>query len=159
MHSRACVLVALLSFFFIPVALAQTAETMPYLNPRLSTEQRVDDLISRMSFTNASGWFIVDWSRPYAVTTFCLITIFIMVGYFVIWFYWEGHNWARIVVLLTSVVCLYNLRYFSHGRIAVRLMIGSEALLAMFLLFWLNTPNVRSFFRAPEEPASLADTD
>jgi hypothetical protein len=82
-----------------------------------------------------------------------------MVGYFVICFYWEGHNWARILVLLTSVLCLYNLRYFSHGRIAVRLMIGSEAALAVFLLFWLNTPNVKSFFRVPEKPASSPDPD
>src|SRR5579863_3006482 len=52
-----------------------------------------------MSFTNAMGWFIVDWSRPYAVTTFCLFTFFIMVGYAVIWFYWQGHNWARILIL------------------------------------------------------------
>src|SRR5258706_5908679 len=112
-----------------------------------------------MSFTNAFGWLIVDWSRPYAVTTFCLFTIFIMVGYFVIWFYWEGHNWARNLVLLTSVLCLYNLRHFSHGRIAVRLMIGSEALLAVFLLFLLNTRNVMAFFRATGKPANLADTD
>jgi hypothetical protein len=112
-----------------------------------------------MSITNAFGWFIVDWSRPYAITTFCLFTIIIMAGYFVIWLYWEGHNWARILVLLTCVLCLYNLRYFSHGRMVVRLMIGSEALLAVFLLFWLNTPKVKAFFRAPEKSASTADTD
>ena len=58
MHSRACVLVALLSFFFIPVALAQTAETMPYLNPRLSTEQRVDDLISRMTLDEKASQLV-----------------------------------------------------------------------------------------------------
>jgi hypothetical protein len=82
-----------------------------------------------------------------------------MIGYFVIWLYWEGHNWARILILLTSVLCLYNLRYFSHARIAVRFMIGSEALLAVFLLFWLNTPKVKSFFHAAEKPARLSDPD
>ena len=58
MHSRACVLVALLSLFFIPVALAQTAETMPYLNPGLSTEQRVDDLISRMTLDEKASQLV-----------------------------------------------------------------------------------------------------
>ena len=58
MHSRACVLVALLSLFFIPVALAQTAETMPYLNPGLSTEQRVDDLISRMTLEEKASQLV-----------------------------------------------------------------------------------------------------
>ena len=131
-------------------------------SPEMDAYQRPKGLTATavlMSFTNALGWFIVDCSRPYAVTTFCLFTFFIMIGYFVIWFYWEGHNWARILVLLTSVLCLYNLRYFFHPRIAVRLMIGSEALLAVFLLFWLNTPKVKSFFRAAEKPATFPDPD
>jgi len=143
---------------------AVTGLMVPSKNPSVSIvicSPEMDDAYHRpkgltetavlMSFTNALGWFIVDWSRPYAVTTFCLFTIFIMVGYFVIWFYWEGHNWARVLVLLTSLLCLYNLRYFSRGRIATRVMIGSEAALAVFLLIWLNTPPVRSFFRAPEK--------
>ena len=67
-----------------------------YQRPKGRTETAV-----LMSFTNALGWFIVDWSRPYAVTTFCLFTILIIVGYLVIWFYWQGHNWARVLVLLT----------------------------------------------------------
>jgi hypothetical protein len=48
-----------------------------------------------MSVTNAMGWLIVDWSKPHAATTFVLFTIFILVGYLVIWFYWQGRNWAR----------------------------------------------------------------
>jgi len=108
-----------------------------------------------MSLTNALGWFNVDWSNPHAEITFCLFTIFILVGYFVIWFYWRGRNWARILVLLTSLLCLYNLRYFFRGGIIERVMIGSEAVLAVFLLFWLNSPNVKAFFRAPKN-ANLA---
>ena len=33
-----------------------------------------------MSLTNALGWFIVDWSRPHAATTFWLFTIFILIS-------------------------------------------------------------------------------
>jgi hypothetical protein len=95
------------------------------------------------------GLFTVDWSNPHAPTTFWLFTIFILVGYFVIWFYWRGRNWARILALLTSLLCLYNLRYFLRGGIIDRVMIGSEAALAVFLLFWLNSPKVKAFFRAP----------
>jgi hypothetical protein len=103
-----------------------------------------------MSLTNALGWLIVDWSKPHAATTFWLFTILILVGYLVIWFYWKGRNWARILVLLTSLLCLYNLRYFLRGGIIEQVMIGSEAVLAVFLLFWLNSRNVKSFFRAPK---------
>jgi hypothetical protein len=49
-----------------------------------------------MSVTNAMGWLIIDWSKSNASTTFVLFTIFILVGYLVIWFYWKGQNWARI---------------------------------------------------------------
>lgn len=100
-----------------------------------------------MALTNALGWLIVDWSNPHAATTFSIFTIFILVGYFVIWFYWKGRNWARILVLLTSVLSLFNLRYLFRSGIIERVMIGSEAVLAVFLLFWLNSPNVKSFFR------------
>ncbi len=39
----------------------------------------------------------------------------------------------------------------------MQLMIGTEAALAVFLLFWLNTPKVRSFFHSPKESVSLSD--
>jgi len=119
--------------------------------PKMDAYQRPKGLTETavlMSLTNALGWLIVDWSNPHAATTFWLFTIFILAGYFVIWFYWRGRNWARILVLLTSLLCLYNLRYFLRGGSIERVMIGSEAVLAVFLLFWLNSRNVKSFFRA-----------
>jgi len=104
-----------------------------------------------MSLTNALGWLIVDWSKPHARATFALFTVFILVGYFVIWFYWQGHNWARILVLLTSLLCIYNLRSFSRVGTIERVMIGTEAVVAVFLLFWLNNQSVKSFFHARQE--------
>lgn len=103
-----------------------------------------------MSMTNALGWLIVDWSKPHAAMIFSLFTVFIMAGYVVIWFYWKGHKSARILVLLASLLCLYNLRYFLHSGIIEQVMIGAEAVLAGFLLFWLNSRLVKSFFRAPQ---------
>jgi hypothetical protein len=107
-----------------------------------------------MSITNAMGWAIIDWSKPNARIIFVLFTVTIAINYLVIWFYWKGRNWARILVLLTSLLCLYNLRHWNHGGIAERIMIGAEALLAIFLLYWLNTPMVRAFFR--RQPAADA---
>jgi hypothetical protein len=103
-----------------------------------------------MSVTNALGWLIVDWSKPHAAAIFSIFTLAIVAGYVVIWFYWKGRNWARILVLLTSLLCVYNLRYFLHARIIEQIMIGSEALLGIFLLLWLNTRPVKSFFRASQ---------
>ena len=117
----------------------------PYQRPKGLTETAI-----LMSITNAMGWLIVDWSTPHAATTFAIFTIFIVVGYSVIWFYWKGRNWARILVLLTSLLCLYNLRLFFRAGFVERMMIVAEAVLAVFLLVWLNSGNVKSFFRAPK---------
>ena len=111
-----------------------------------------------MAVTNAMGWLIVDWSKPHAATTFVLFTIFILVGYLVIWFYWKGRNWARILVLLTSLLCLYNLRFIFRAGFTERIMVGVEAVLAVFLLFWLNSGSVKSFFRASKAPANPANS-
>ncbi len=54
---------------------------------------------------------------------------------------------ARILVLLTSLLSLYNLRDWSHSGTMARIMIGTEVILAVFLLYWLNTRQIRTFFR------------
>jgi hypothetical protein len=104
-----------------------------------------------MAVTNAMGWAIIDWSKPHAATVFVVFTIFIVSGYFVIWFYWKGRNWARILVLLMSLLSIYNLRHFARSGTTERVMIGVEAVLATFLLFWLNTRGVKAFFRGSSE--------
>ena len=101
-----------------------------------------------MSITNAMGWVMVDWATPKPLVTFIGFTALIVTGYFVIWFYWKGQNWARILVLLTSLLCLYNLHNWNHSGAVVRIMVGAEAGLAIFLLYWLNTHKVRAFFTA-----------
>jgi hypothetical protein len=68
-----------------------------------------------MSIANAMGWFIVDWSKANARSVFAVYTILIVIGYFFIWYYWRGRNWARIAVLLTSILALRNLIYWPTG--------------------------------------------
>lgn len=99
-----------------------------------------------MSITNAMGWAIIDWTKPNAWITFIVFTIFIAIGYIVIWFYWKGKNWARILVLLGCVLSLSNLFYWSRTGLIERAMIVLEVLLGIFLLYWLNTQKVKAFF-------------
>ena len=101
-----------------------------------------------MSITNAMGWTIIDWSKPNARTIFVMFTVTIAVNYFVIWFYWKGRNWARILVLLTSLLCLYNLRHWNHGGIAARIMVGAEAVLAIFSYTGSTLQQLGHFFVA-----------
>jgi len=99
-----------------------------------------------MSILNATGFAIIDWSKPHPYIKFSIFTTIILVGYIVIWFYWKGRNWARILVLLTSLLCLYNLYHWNRYGLRGQIMVGAEAILAIFLLYWLNTADVRSFF-------------
>jgi hypothetical protein len=99
-----------------------------------------------MSVTNAMGWAIIDWSVPTAWRTFIIFTILIAIGYGVIWFYWKGKNWARILVLLTCLLSLFNLSFWNGARLPERITIGTEAVLSVFLLYWLNTRKVKAFF-------------
>ncbi len=105
-----------------------------------------------MCICNAMGWFIIEWDKPHAKTEFVMFTILILIGYLFLVFYWKGRNWARIAVLLTSVLTIYNLRYWHHSNASGQLMIVSEALLGMFLLYWLNTAAVREYFKAGVRP-------
>jgi hypothetical protein len=105
-----------------------------------------------MAICNAMGWFIIDYTKPHARSAFVIFTVIIFVGYLVLWSYWNGRNWARILVLIESVVTIFNLHYWNASFATLlkapnRIMIASEAVLGIFLLFWLNTSTVRAFFK------------
>ena len=106
-----------------------------------------------MALCNAMGWFIIDYSAPHARGTFVIFTAVILVGYAVLWAYWQGKNWARILVLISSVVTILNLRYWNLPsatllRMPNRVMIACEFVLGIFLLYWLNTSRTRAFFKS-----------
>ena len=71
----------------------------------------------------------------------------IAAGYAILWYYWQGHNWARIVVFLTCFLCFYNLRGFVSANFLVKIMLVGEATVALFLVYWLNTERARAFFQ------------
>jgi len=105
-----------------------------------------------MSVTNALGWTLIDWNATHAVVRFFSFTAIIFVGYLMIWFYWKGENWARILVIWCSALAVLNLSDWNNihaGKIVIarHLMLASEAGLGVFLLYWLNTTTVRAFFR------------
>jgi hypothetical protein len=59
---------------------------------------------------------------------------------------------------LTSLLCLYNLRFIFRVGFRERTMIAAEAALAVFLLWWLNSGSVKSFFRASVIPTNPSNS-
>lgn len=104
-----------------------------------------------MAACNALGWLVIDYRAAHVIGTFIAFTFLIVIGYLVLWAYWRGQNWARILVLLTSVLTVFNLRSWNASASVLktpnRIMLTSEFILGIFLLFWLNTPSVRAFFK------------
>ncbi len=103
-----------------------------------------------MCITNAMGFFDINWQTPNAGTLLLIFSVFITIGYAVLWFYWQGRNWARWLVMLTCLQCFWNVKGLFHPRpLAPRIepvMIASEAILAAYLIWYLNTPTVKTWF-------------
>ena len=73
--------------------------------------------------------------------------IVVIISFVVLWFFWKGKNWARILVLITSVVCFFNLYHFMLYPPITRIITGSQMLLGVYLLYWLNTEEAKAYFQ------------
>ena len=111
-----------------------------------------------MAILNILGYAIL-WEPAAHKTRFAVfffITIFtltIAAGYVVLWFYWKGKNWARILVLLNCFLCFYNvhdLHFVLRVNPVEKVMLMGEAVLAVFLLYWLNTQEAKAYFKRGE---------
>lgn len=80
----------------------------------------------------------------------CLVFILEL---FVLWHYWKGQNWARVGALIASFLIAARALSILIGRDGSLISLMSHplnffsALLAGFLLYWLNTRPVRAWFK------------
>jgi hypothetical protein len=71
----------------------------------------------------------------------------IIVSLAIVYCFWRGQSWARIVVILTAITDFFlDVPRFSHAPPVMRLMLGLRLLSAAALLIWLSTPRVRAYF-------------
>ena len=105
-----------------------------------------------MGIFNLCGYAFFDPSIGYQAIQLILLTIIIGISYIVLWHYWLGKNWARILVLITSIAALINLGDIQQNNLYAQAIIASEAILAVFLLYWLNTNKIKSFFKENKLP-------
>ena len=105
-----------------------------------------------MCLTNFCGFFLIPWKLRSAPVLFVFYSIVIAAGYVVLYFFWTGRNWARWMVLLTCILCFWNVwrlrvpvaaKYYSPVRAP---MVLAEGLIAIYLVVYLNTPQAKAFF-------------
>jgi hypothetical protein len=71
----------------------------------------------------------------------------------ILWNYWRGQNWGRILILLWSfVVAARDISVLIDGNASLTSLMSHplsffRLLMAIFLLYWLNTQPVRAWFK------------
>lgn len=101
-----------------------------------------------MCFLNLAGFVFVDRKVVPIEVQVILFSLIVAFSYIVLWFYWQGKNWARILVLVTSAIALINLFGLPALTMLQRAVVVIEAALAVFLFWWLNTKAVREYFKS-----------
>ena len=92
------------------------------------------------------------------VATLVIDILIVLASYLVLWFYWMGRNWARVFVLVVSVLSIFNLLALIHpyGNVVVYdSIVIAWALVGSFLLYWLNLADVRDWFRSEKKRDSM----
>jgi O-antigen/teichoic acid export membrane protein len=94
--------------------------------------------------------FLSPKNARYFTATLCAEILIVLVSSLVLWFFWKGNNWARISVLVMSVVSVINLISLIHPKgnvIVYHSIVIAWAVVGLFLLYWLNRADVRQWFK------------
>ena len=116
-----------------------------------------------MGVCNASLLAAIRPGRPpYTLRMWVGFTVLVCIGYFAIWSYWKGRNWARIGILLFSGASIFNLLMWNRVSLSHSLlttpthtMMAARAVLGAALLYYLNTRPVVEFFYSENTPPRL----
>jgi hypothetical protein len=106
--------------------------------------------------------FLSPKRAPYFATTLWSEILVVLAGYLVLWFFWKGKNWARISVLIASVLAVLNLiaLIHPHGNVIVYdSIVTAWALVGFFLLYWLNLADVREWFKNKKKTPNALSLD
>src|ERR1700731_2738360 len=101
---------------------------------------------------NLTAFVNLNWDHRSVVVATLLI---VLVSYFLLWFFWKGRNWARLLFLFLSVVAVLDLLTLVRPPGNVVLYdagVIAWALLGLFFLYWLNREDVREWFKNPKTP-------
>ena len=94
------------------------------------------------------GLFFIKWGTFAAPLPVVLLTVGTVLAIFgaVVWFYWQGRNWARWIIMLQAILpsLIVLIRGYTTRPLAIEILDDSFGL---FMLYWLNTKRIRTFFQ------------
>lgn len=105
-----------------------------------------------MGILNLTAFVNVNWANSPVVVATLLIVI---ASYVLLWFFWKGRNWARRLVIFLSVVAvldLVNLIRPPGNALQYDAGVIAWGFLGLFFIYWLNTMEIRGWFKNPKSP-------
>jgi hypothetical protein len=103
-----------------------------------------------MGILNLTAFASLTWINRFFVTTLAADIFIVAVSYIVLWFFWSGRNWARLWVLVVSVLSVINLLSLIHPHGIVTVydsIVIAWAILGLYLIYRLNLADVREWFK------------
>ncbi len=73
--------------------------------------------------------------------------IFVIISFIVLWFFRKGKNWARLLVMIASLLCFINIYNYMLYPVFTKIVTAAQMILGGYLLYWLNTENVKEYFQ------------
>ena len=99
-----------------------------------------------MCALNPTGFLFVPQADASTSSVTIAFAVIMVLSYIVLWNFWHGRNWARLLVLVTSGIALLNLLSLPTATAIQRVVIVVEAVLGAYLLVWLNASPTRAYF-------------
>ncbi len=104
-----------------------------------------------MCIFNLAAYIFIDFESLYLAIGLTVGTIVVILSFVILWHYWNGKNWARILIMMTSLVSILNLLGIRNHNMAQAALIVLEAALGAYLLWWLNVREVKLYFQTTPE--------
>lgn len=119
--------------------------------PSRSLPNGLRTVVSLLCISNLLAYLLIDMQMLITLQV-GVTTGFVAVGFWVIWFFWHGRNWARILIRFSSLLYLANgaqLLFYSYNLVQ-SFVIAFWSGFAVFLLFWLGRKPILLFFTSPD---------
>jgi hypothetical protein len=82
------------------------------------------------------------------VTSALMVAVlFVALQLVVLWFLWHGHNWARLITIVASLLTISGVQYFSLYDLARQILLVIDIAFSAWLISWLLRPPIRAYFR------------
>jgi len=113
--------------------------------------KKLDTYTYLMGILNLTGYLFITGHEETKTIEYAIVTLIIIFSYWCLYKFQRGYNWARILVIIASVLSIFNLIGIFISDLLVQLILIVEATLGACLLYWLSSEPVKTYFKTRKE--------